>query len=105
MEQLLQNQVGIGFVVVWLLQKAKTASWFPLVNAGTDKFNRFLSALAAAAATIGITWQYDPTGGVLTVSGLTLASVGSFLMTFISQGAIQEGLYRGLFKPAAKVAI
>ncbi len=98
MDQLLQNQIGIGFLVVWLLQRAKAAGWLKFINDDTGKLNRFLSALAATAATVGMTAHYDPSGGVLTLSGLTVANAASFLSTLLSQGAIQEVLYRAGFK-------
>jgi hypothetical protein len=98
MEQLLQTQVGVGFLAVWIIQKLKAAGWLKFINDDTGKLNRFLSALAAAAVTAGITVHYDPTGGALTVAGLTLANSMSFLATLLSQGAIQEVLYQVGFK-------
>ncbi len=98
MEQLFQTQVGVGFLVVWIIQKMKAAGWLKFINDDTGKLNRFLSALAAAAVTAGITVHYDPTGGALTVAGLTLANSLSFLATLLSQGAIQEVLYQVGFK-------
>lgn len=103
MDQLLQQQVGIGFAVVWLIQKAKAAGWLKFINDDTGRLNRFLSALAATAVSAGITIHYEPTGGVLTLAGLTLASFVSFLTTLLSQGAFQELLYQVAFK-APKVA-
>jgi hypothetical protein len=47
---------------------------------------------------VGITIHYDPTGGAMTVAGLTATSAVSFVLAILWQGAIQEGLYRGLFK-------
>ena len=98
MEQLLQNQVGIGFLAVWIIQRLKASGWPPWINDSTGKLNRFLSALAASLATVGITWNYRVEGGVLTISGLTLAGVAAFLSTLVSQGAIQEVLYQAAFK-------
>lgn len=98
MDQLLQNQVGIGFLVVWLIQRAKAAGWLKFVNDDTGKLNRFLSALAATLAAVGITVHYDPSGGVLTLTGLTLANAIAFVSTLLSQGAIQEVLYQVGFK-------
>jgi hypothetical protein len=100
-EQLLQTQVGVGFLVVWVIQKLKAAGWLPFINDTTDGLNRFLSALSAAAVTAGITIHYDPTGGVLTMAGLTLANGMSFLLTLLSQGAIQEAFYKTVFKKPA----
>ena len=94
----MQDQVGIGFLAVWIIQRLKAAKWLPFIHDGTDQLNRFVSALLAAAASVGITIHYDPTGGAMTVAGLTLTSGVSFLLAVLWQGAIQEGLYRGLFK-------
>ncbi len=95
---LLQTQIGSGFLVVWLIQRAKAAGWLPFITQQTAGLNRFLSAVAATLATVGITVHYDPTGGVLTLSGLTLANLIPFLSTLLSQGAIQELLYQAGFK-------
>lgn len=102
-QSVLQNQLGIGFLAVWLIQRAKAAGWLSFINDSTGKLNRCLSALAATAATVGITVHYDPTGGVLTMAGLTLSSAFAFLSGLLSQGAIQEILYQTAFK-APKVA-
>jgi hypothetical protein len=99
-----QYQTGIAFAVVWLIQKAKKAGFLKFINDDTTKFNRLLSALAATAVTAGITIHYDPTGGVLTMAGLTLANALGFVSTLLSQGAIQEVLYQVGFK-APKTAI
>jgi len=98
MDQLLQNQVGIGFLAVWVIQRLKAANWLPFIHDGTGKLNRFLSALAASAATVGMTMHYQAEGGILTITGLTLAGAVSFLLTLVSQGAIQEVLYQTAFK-------
>ena len=97
-----QYQTGVGFLVVWLIQRAKAAGWLKFINDDTTKLNRLLSALAATAITAGITIHYDPTGGVLTMAGLTLGNAIAFLSTLLSQGAIQEVLYQvGVKAPKA----
>ena len=97
-----QYQTGVGFLVVWLIQRAKAAGWLKWINDDTTKLNRLLSALAATAITAGITIHYDPTGGVLTMAGLTLGNAIAFLSTLLSQGAIQEVLYQvGVKAPKA----
>jgi hypothetical protein len=98
---IIQNQVGIGFLAVWLIQKLKSLKWFPWITHTTDRLNRLLSAVIAALAAVGITWQYEPNQGVLTISGLTVASALSFLWTLLTQGAVQEVLYRVAFKPGS----
>jgi hypothetical protein len=99
-----QYQTGIALAVVWLIQKAKKAGFLKFINDDTTKLNRLLSALAATAVTAGITIHYDPTGGVLTMAGLTLANALGFASTLLSQGAIQEVLYQVVLK-APKTAI
>jgi len=94
----LQYQTGVAFAVVWLIQKAKKAGFLKFINDDTSKLNRLLSALAATALTAGITIHYAPDGGVLTLAGLTLTNAAGFVSTLLSQGAIQEVLYRVGFK-------
>jgi len=97
-QSILQDQFSLGFLSVWIIQRLKALKWLPFIHGGTDQLNRFTSALLAAAAQVGLTVHYDPTGGVMTVAGLTLTSAVSFVLAVVWQGAIQEGLYRGLFK-------
>ena len=93
-----QYQTGIAFAVVWIIQRAKKVGFLKFINDDTGKLNRLLSALAATAITAGITVHYDPTGGVLTLAGLTMGNAVAFLSTLLSQGAIQEVLYQVGFK-------
>ena len=97
-QSVLQDQFSLGFLSVWIIQRLKALKFIPFINNNTDTLNRLLSALGAAAASVGLTILYDPTGGVMTLSGLTATSVVSFLLSVVWQGAVQEGLYRGIFK-------
>ena len=102
-QSMMQDQFSLGLISVWVIQRLKALKWLPFVTDNTEKLNRFLSALGAAAASVGLTIHYDPTGGVMTLSGLTATSAVSFLLTVVWQGFVQEGLYRagkatGVFK-------
>ncbi len=97
-QSVMQDQFSLGFLSVWIIQRLKAMKWIPFINDDTTGLNRLLSAIAAAAASAGLTFHYDPTGGVMTLAGLTLTSAVSFVLAIVWQGAIQEGLYRGLFK-------
>lgn len=97
MQELFQTQVTAAAVVVWLLQWLKNSK-FPWVSSITDKTNRALSALAAAAVAVGVRWDFDLDKGTLLVTGLTIAAALSFLGQFVSQFAFQELIYRGTVK-------
>jgi hypothetical protein len=95
----LGDQIGMSLVVVWILEKLKKASWMPWLTQHTDVWNRVLSVFLGSIAAAGIVWSYDPTGGVLTVKGLTLINGLTFLWIVAKQSIFQEAIYKGLVKP------
>ena len=84
-------------VAVWLLQKLKSASWFPLVAAGKVWFNRIASILLAGVGAIGIgyTWAPNPNGGhVLTIAIPTLSVMALGAWHWLNQYVMQETIYQ-----------
>lgn len=95
----IMSQVTVSAIVVWLLEKLKVAPWFPAFSEqSTATTKKVIGALVAAAAAIGISYNYDPTGGVLTVKGLTLSSMTSFGWTWIQNFVMQQLVYHGVVK-------
>jgi hypothetical protein len=60
----LSTQVTAAAMTVWVLQKLKDASWFPLLQHGQKTITRFASAAASAFVSIGIgyTWTRNTDG-------------------------------------------
>lgn len=88
-------------IVVWLMNKLKAASWFPLVQKDAVYLNRAFSAVVAFFVSIGIhyTWSASADGShtlVLAIPSLAVLAVG--LWHVINQFALQETLHQ-LTKP------
>lgn len=93
------SQLTLSAIVVWLLEQLKASSWFPFLNGSSpERVKRLFGAGIATLAAVGITYQYDPTAGVLVVSGLTLASVGHFIWVWLQNFVSQQLIYHGVAK-------
>jgi hypothetical protein len=94
----LASQVTASGIVVWVLQSLKKANWFPWITEHSDTVTRIWAVVLAAATSAGISYTYDPSAGMLTISGATLAGVLSFLWKVVSALVFQELIYRGAVK-------
>ncbi len=93
------SQLTISAIIVWLIDKLKGASWFPVLTPqSSERFKQVVGGIAATVASLGITYHYDPTLGVLTIGGLTLASIGNFAWVWAQNFVTQQVLYHGVAK-------
>ena len=94
----LATQFTSSAVVVYLMQKLKNASWFPLVQQGRATLNRIVSIVAAFAVAVGVSWSWslDKASGThtLVISGLSIYAVGHGLWHWLNQYALQETIYQ-----------
>jgi hypothetical protein len=85
-------------VVVYAMQKVKTAKWFPLVQEGRAWVNRIVSIVAAALVSIGIAWSWtkDPATGThtLVIMNIGLWSILHGFWHWLNQYALQETVYQ-----------
>jgi hypothetical protein len=95
----LGDQLGTSMIVVYILEKLKSASWFPWIQKNGGNLNRIISVLLGTLASAGVIWTFDPTAGRLVVDGLTIANIATVLWIIMKQVAFQEGMYQGLVKP------
>ena len=91
---ILSTQVVVSYVAVLVQQGLKKASWFPWLAARTTGMNRFVAAVFAALSTVGIQIQFDAGAGTMIISGLTIASVLTFVVDFARSWIAQKLLYR-----------
>lgn len=88
------QQMVVGYIGAAGLQWLKRQKWFPLVsNASATWVQRVFSALVATAAASGIAYSWDNTAGVLTITGLTAASLLHFGWDVIQQFVAQHLAY------------
>lgn len=99
MEDILGTQVAASAIIVWIIQKLKGAKWVPFITQDSGALNRIIAVLGAAATTAGIHFSFDTTGGVLTVTGVTLMNVGIFAWDILRSTIFQEIIYRSSVKP------
>ena len=100
---ILMTQFTAGGIAVWLINKLK--GWLGsigIVQEMVSKIARIVAALVAAVAVVGINFAFDPTAGVLTVTGLTWSAMGVGLWEWCKQYVIQQGVFR--INEAAKIA-
>jgi hypothetical protein len=85
-------------MVVGLLEYLKKKTWVPFINEHSNTLNRSLSVVGATLTTLGIHLQWNHDLGTLTISGLTVATIGALAWGAIKNFAWQEMIYRGIIK-------
>lgn len=91
-------------VVVYVLQKLKSASWFPWLVEGRALVTRAVSIGAAAITAIGInyTWSVNPDGTHnLVLMNLSLATIALGAWHWLNQYAMQETIYQATVNKVA----
>lgn len=92
------TQFTSSAVVVYLMQKVKSASWFPLVQEGRALVNRIVSIGAAFLVAVGVSWSWslNPTNGThtLTIVNLSIFTVLHGAWHWLNQYALQETIYQ-----------
>jgi hypothetical protein len=78
----------IAGICAWAVERMRRSSWFPWVNEHT---HRYVAALVAAGAAIGVHVTFDQAAGQLTITGLHLAQVPHALQELVRTWALQHG--------------
>jgi hypothetical protein len=99
-------QVVLGALAAYLLQWLKKASWFPvLTDQSTKLWKVTCSAIVAAGTALGLSFDFQATQGVLTISGLTAANVWNAVMAFGLSFLAQHSSYELLVRNGKKGAV
>ena len=95
MSNLPLDEFASGASLVWLLQILKR--FFPWLEGIEGWITRIISIVWAFVSTLLVSWEWDTTAGgnhSLTLVLPTLAAVWTFLFHWLTQFAIQEGVYQ-----------
>jgi hypothetical protein len=77
-------QVVIGYVMTFVLEFLKKASWFPVFTDNAMKGVKIATAwVAAACSALAVTWTYDPTLGQVLITGLSWSNIKGGLTAFV----------------------
>lgn len=89
-QQVLGSQLAMAALLAYLLKWVQRSEWVPWISEHTRGLNRVLTGLMSLVATIGISYSFDTTTGVLTISGLHLSSIAAGLFEWVKQWAFQQ---------------
>jgi hypothetical protein len=81
-------------VVVFVMQRLKSAKWFPLIEAGKTWLNRGISIGAAALGALAINYVWNPNSRTLVITVPTLAALGLAAWHWLNHYAMQEVIYQ-----------
>lgn len=88
-------QLALAGFVSWAMEYLKNSSWFTVSDHTTEVFNRGFSWFLAIATSVGLTLQWDPTVGVLTIGGLLPYEIAKMAGLTLQQRAFQWMAYKG----------
>jgi hypothetical protein len=93
-------QVVVGYVMTWVLELLKKASWFPVLSENSTHVVKVAcSWIVAACSALAVTFSFDSTLGRLTIDGLTFANIKGGVTAFIVSLIAQKITYRVAIAP------
>ena len=100
MDQSLQNQLILNAIIVGLMQHLKNSKWFPWLHAESEKLNRWVAIILAGLASLGVHSNFDRASGVLTITGLTTATIVPGIYNWIVSFISQQVIFKATTNPA-----
>jgi hypothetical protein len=88
------DSVALNAMAAYVIRSMRGSAWFPWISHYTPRITKITSAViaAATASLMTVKWEMDQTGaGTFTVSGITLASVLSFVWLLLKNYTFQGG--------------
>lgn len=81
-------------VSVFVIQKLKQAKWFTLITPDSKTMNTIASAVAAALAATGVHIAFASDTGTLTVTGLSMTTIGAGAWAWLKSFVLNEWIYQ-----------
>ena len=100
-----KQQLVVGMIVSWTLERIKDWKAIPGIDHYTDTLNRVISVLIALFTSAGFTLAWSGTaidGGVLTMHVPAASAVVNFLVNAVFSFGAQQAAYQGLVKKSIK---
>lgn len=91
-------QLSTSAVIVSLMEWLKETKLVPFMDHNSSWINRLVSLLFAFIAGIGLGYMYDPTSGVLTITGLQMSHVANTVWATFSSYGTQWLIYKGVIR-------
>ena len=103
----LPSQIGLAAAASYAIQFLKDSPKFSWISQHTSGLNRALAVVTSLIAAVGVNYTYThPNEGtfVITLTGLSLASVGHYAWAWFVQFALQQGYFKAVVKQPDTVA-
>ena len=92
------SQITLGAIASWVLERLKSAKWFPLLTEESDKLVKvFAAALTSFLAITGLSYVYDPVAHTLLIQNFGLSAIGAAAWHWVTQFIMQEAWYQNIF--------
>lgn len=91
-------QLSTSAVIVQLIEWMKESKWFPWFGHANAWANRAVALFFAFIAGIGLGWMYDPTSGILTVTGLQPSHIFNTLWSTFASYGTQYLIYKAVIR-------
>lgn len=95
LHSLATDQVVVSFIIVWILQRLKKASWFPWLSAEKTNVLRYVAVLASGLGALGIGFHFTASTHELVISGLSFGGILEGVTSWVRSHIFQEGIYSG----------
>ena len=92
--QTLVTQTFSAGGIVYIIQQLKKSGWFPMLTNDTKKLNQLASAFGALLSGAAIHYNWDQAAGVITITGVTSASLVLLIWHTAQQFVGQEYIYQ-----------
>ena len=83
----------VQVIAVWLIQKLKTANWFPWLTQNSAMASRVVAYAIALLTAAGITWQWNAAQGQLIITGLMWQTIVQGIWTALAGLVTNEMTY------------
>ena len=98
----LPSQIGLAAAASYLIEALKNSAKFGWINQHTAGINRAFAIVTSFLAAVGVhyTWTHGTESGtyIITLTGMTLASIGHYAWAWFTQFAIQQGYFKAVVK-------
>lgn len=103
-ENVALTSITVSGITVAALQWMKRSKYFPWITKEKVVLMRILSGFVAAAAAVGISYQWNAADHTLTIAGLTLGGVASLGWAWVKQFTMNEIVWQTT-KPSSSPAV
>jgi hypothetical protein len=90
---ILGSKATLALLVVYLMNWLKSSKLAPVINYGSSRLNHLVAVVLTGAAGLGIHFTWNSQAHSLTIAGLSAATIGSGLWSWLQQYLVTKFTY------------